>query len=213
MRGSTDGTHAIIAAWAEKLAWWRSAPDAGQSAAINEAIARGKAPYVCWLNSDDYFLPGGLKALLDILESHPEAPAAYGQALLVDRTGNAARHYQTEPFSFKRLAWRCFISQPATLIRRSAWEAVGGADTSLHLAMDYDLWWRLAKHGGPLLYVHQEIAATRLYAETKTMSQRKQHWVQAMDVVRRHAGYVPWKWYWAWPYSVTFRSLLAAQKR
>lgn len=58
--GSTDESVRVLERWAPLLAGWRSGPDGGQAAAINEGIARGRAPYVCWLNSDDWFLPGGL---------------------------------------------------------------------------------------------------------------------------------------------------------
>ncbi|MCX8018772.1 MAG: glycosyltransferase, partial [Rhodocyclaceae bacterium] len=44
--GSTDGSVAIIQRWSKRLAGWRSHPDAGQAAAINEGIAQGRAPYV-----------------------------------------------------------------------------------------------------------------------------------------------------------------------
>ncbi|MFP3520549.1 glycosyltransferase, partial [Pseudomonas sp. SIMBA_077] len=49
--GSTDNSVEIIRKWEHKLAGWRSYPDKGQAAAINEGILQGKAPYVCWLNS------------------------------------------------------------------------------------------------------------------------------------------------------------------
>ena len=67
--GSTDGTVEAIRRWEPRLSGWRSQPDAGQSAAINEAIARGTAPYVCWLNSDDWWLPGSLAKLVAALEN------------------------------------------------------------------------------------------------------------------------------------------------
>ena len=63
--GSSDNSIDIIHKWEKQLAGWRSCADEGQAAAINEGIARGKAPYVCWLNSDDYFLPDGLMKLVD----------------------------------------------------------------------------------------------------------------------------------------------------
>ena len=47
----------------------------------------------------------------------------------------------TSPFSARRRAVRKTISQPAILVRRTAWEKVGGLDESLHMAMDYDMWW------------------------------------------------------------------------
>lgn len=57
--GSVDHTIEIIQKWEHRLAGWRSRADEEQAAAINEGIALGRAPYVCWLNSDDWFLPGG----------------------------------------------------------------------------------------------------------------------------------------------------------
>ena len=54
--GSTDITLEVIKKWELKLAGWRSRKDEGQSAAINEGMKMGTAPFCCWLNSDDYFL-------------------------------------------------------------------------------------------------------------------------------------------------------------
>jgi len=60
--GSTDNSIEIIRKWEGQLAGWRSHKDGGQAAAINEGIALGRAPYVCWLNSDDWFCLLGLKS-------------------------------------------------------------------------------------------------------------------------------------------------------
>src|SRR6266849_6310957 len=67
--GSTDGSLAVVERWRDRLAWCRSAPDKGQAAAINEAISRSRAPFVCWLNSDDIYLPDGLAALVQAIEA------------------------------------------------------------------------------------------------------------------------------------------------
>ena len=73
--GSTDGTQEVIRNWQGRFAWWRSAKDEGQAAAINEGIRHGHAPYVCWLNADDTYLPVGLGRMLDYLQSHPGVAA------------------------------------------------------------------------------------------------------------------------------------------
>jgi len=86
--GSTDDTSRVIARWQHRFTWWRSAPDKGQAAGINEAIARGRAPYVCWMNSDDLFLPGGLAALLQTLEAKPGTAVAHGGCRLIDESGD-----------------------------------------------------------------------------------------------------------------------------
>jgi glycosyltransferase involved in cell wall biosynthesis len=200
--GSNDNSLEIIKKWAPYLAGWRSEKDNGQAAAINEGIRKGTAPYVCWLNSDDYFLPGGLEILLQALEVAPEYPAAYGKSWNVDMKGRQLRPYWTGPFSRYHLANRCFISQPATLMRRSAWESVQGLDDTLLMAFDYDLWWRLFLKFGPLRYVEEFVAVNRRHDETKTSINRKQHYREAMMLVKRYNGRIPFKWYLARPVMV-----------
>lgn len=205
--GSTDGSVEVINKWAPQLAGWRSRQDDGQAAAINEGIAQGSAPFVCWLNSDDWFLPGGLSTLLDTLQAHPAVPAVYGRSWnVVQKTGKRAPVW-VEAFSEKRLALRCIVSQPATLIRRSAWDAVGGVDGQLHMAMDYDLWWRLYKQIGSLLFVNKFVAVNRDHEATKTKTLRRRHYQEAMAVVRKYHGRVPLKWWLAQPYAVWFKSI------
>jgi GT2 family glycosyltransferase len=205
--GSTDDSVDIIRSYADRLAGWRSGPDGGQAAAINEGIAQGRARYVCWLNSDDWLLPGGLAQLRTALELHPKAPAAYGQAWNHVEASGRRKPVWVEPFSEQRMSQRCIVCQPATLIRRSAWEAVGGLDADKQMAMDYDIWWRLFRTFGPMCFVEAFVAVNRDHALTKTRKHRVRHYREAMAVVRRHHGSVPLKWWLAQPYAVWFRSL------
>lgn len=211
--GSNDESLDVIRRWAPRLAGWRSHSDRGQAAAINECIARGTAPYVCWLNSDDWWLPGMLGTLIDTLESAEEAPAAYGRAWNHFESTGTQRPVWVRPFSAWWLARACFVSQPATLIRRTAWEAVGGLDETLHLALDYDLWWRLYRHCGAMTFSDCFVAVNREHPQTKTQTQRKRHYDEAIKVVSRHYGRVPWKWWLAWPYAVWFRSIKQRARR
>ena len=105
----------------------------------------GGAPFVCWLNSDDWFIPGGLIALTSALLSSAKLPAAYGRAWNIEQKTGRRTPVWVETFDESRLAIRCIVSQPATMIRREVWENLGGLDHKLHMAMDYDLWWRLYK--------------------------------------------------------------------
>jgi hypothetical protein len=205
--GSTDHTLNVIKEWEPHLAGWRSRSDEGQAAAINEGIASGSAPYVCWLNSDDWFLPGALRSLIESLDSHKTSCMVYGKCRNFVQSSGKSYPVWVQSFSARRLALRCIISQPATLIRRSAWEQVKGVDETLHMAMDYDLWWRLYKTFGDPRFLETEIAVNRIHAGTKTNTQRARHYREAMTVVKRHYGSVPLKWWWAQPYSVWFKSL------
>lgn len=204
--GSTDGTLEVVRRWESRLLGWRSHPDAGQSAAINEGVAKGTAPFVCWLNSDDYLLEGGLARLLESLDSDPHAAMAYGRAWNLDEGKGRKRPVLVREFNERLMAQLNLVAQPATLVRRCAWEAVGGLDERLHMAMDYDLWWRLYRRYGAPSFVDTFVAVNREHPETKTGTRRRDHYREAIEVVRRHYGRVPLKWWIAQPYAVWYRS-------
>jgi glycosyltransferase involved in cell wall biosynthesis len=206
--GSTDGSLDVIRRFESRLLGWRSHADRGQSAAINEGIAKGRAPYVSWLNSDDWLLEGGLTRLLAALEAAPAAPMAYGRAWNHDeRTGRKSPVF-VRPFGERLMAQLNIVSQPATLVRRAAWDALGGVDERLQMAMDYDLWWRIYRRFGAPLFVDAFVAVNRAHDATKTATQRRAHYREAIEVVRRHYGRVPLKWWLAQPYAVWYRALV-----
>jgi glycosyltransferase involved in cell wall biosynthesis len=205
--GSSDNSVEIIRKWEHRLSGWRSYKDEGQAAAINEGVARGTAPYVCWLNSDDWLLPEGLNRLADALEADKYAPVAYGRCWNIIEKSGKQQPVWVEEFSERRLALRCIVSQPATLIRRKAWEAVGGLDQNLHMVMDYELWWKIYKQFGPLHFLENFIAVNREHELTKTRTLRRQHYREAMAVVKKYYGHVPLKWWIAQPYAVWYKSI------
>jgi GT2 family glycosyltransferase len=192
--GSRDASPAVISRYASHLQFWRSSPDGGQAAAINEGIQRlPDTAYVGWLNADDELLPGGLARLAAHRDAHPDEVAAFGQAHITDSAGRQIGAFPTREFTRRALARTSIVCQPASLIRRRAWEAVGGLDESLHMCLDYDLWWRLSALG-PIGYVREPIACSRDHDGTKTRAGQDRHYAEGFAVLRRHLGYVPLSW-------------------
>lgn len=210
--GSQDGTLAVIKHWEDRLSGWRSFPDAGQAAAINEGIAMGTAPYVCWLNSDDFYYPGGLKALLATIRDSG-SPAVYGKCWNVSRRGRKVFPYLSFPFYKYLLANYCFIAQPATLIRRDVWDSVKGVDESLQFALDYDLWWRIYNAYGKFAYCADYVSANRMHKDTKTHNNVDEHYRESIAVVERHYGKAPQKWSVSKPLVRLLRSLTGKVRR
>jgi GT2 family glycosyltransferase len=192
--GSRDDSLAVIRRYEDRLSYWRSAPDRGQAAAINEGITRlRRTDYVGWLNADDVLLPGALRRMGAYLDAHRECVAVYGEAHVIDEVGRVVGRFPTRPFGRRALARTSIICQPGSLIRRSAWEAVGGLDDSLDMCLDYDLWWRLSKLG-PIGFLPELVASSRDHAATKTRGRQDRLYEEAFVVLRRHLGYVPWRW-------------------
>ena len=192
--GSTDLTLTVAGQYMHRFAFFRSHPDRGQAAAINEGISQlTNTLYVGWLNADDVLLPDGLRAMASYLDHHPECVAVFGKAHIIDEEGRIIGQYPTRPFNRKTFAIRCTISQPASLIRESAWVQVGGLDESIETCMDYDLWWRLSKIG-QLGYIDRFVACSRDHPNSKTRTLRKLVNDEAVSILLRHRGMVPRNW-------------------
>ncbi len=146
---STDGTQALLAEMAEQHAGlhWLSEPDAGPAEAVNRAIARARAPVIGWLNSDDLYTPGAIARALDHLGRHPDHVMVYGEGEHIDASGRVIGRYPTRGPQTPLEAWAdgCHICQPTAFFRREAFDALGGLDTTLRTAFDYDFWLRLLK--------------------------------------------------------------------
>jgi glycosyltransferase involved in cell wall biosynthesis len=190
--GSTDETQEVLGAYGDRIRWI-SEPDAGQADGIDKGIRSTKGEIVAWLNADDLYLPGAVMAAVAALESDSSTAGVYGNAEFVDFDGRPIGPCtQVEEFDLGRLINVLdFIVQPATFFRRTAYEAVGGLDRSLHYCLDYDLWIRLGQCA-PLRYVHDTLAQVRLHPETKTARGGLPRLLEIERMIRRHGrGVLP----------------------
>lgn len=191
--GSTDGTRAILEAYAARFPghvrlFW--GPDGGAAAALEKGLQAARGEFFGWVNADDRLLPGALPAAVRALQQHPQAAAVYAAAEWVDEAGRPLGDYPVEPFRLERLAESCFICQPACWMRTDLVRRAGGIGSQWQTAFDFDLWWRLAKQGS-LVQVEGRWAQSRMHTDNKTLGQRERVLEESMEVVRRHFGYVP----------------------
>jgi glycosyltransferase involved in cell wall biosynthesis len=168
--GSTDSSIKILQENAASLDFWRSVPDGGQSAAINDGMARAKGNILCWINSDDAIAPGAITVMQDVLGAATGPAWAIGQCLIIDDLGS--RRDEWAPTKHDDLDyvlnWRTnYIMQPAVFWNKSMWDSAGPLERNLHYAMDFDLWLRFFRIRKPLL-VDKVIGMHRVHGESKT---------------------------------------------
>jgi GT2 family glycosyltransferase len=141
IRALVDAQPAGVFARAEVVA---SDSNLGFGRGHNAAIARGTAPYALLLNQDCVLEPGVLDALLASAESSAPDVAAWELRQIPYEHPKAY-----DPVTLET-PW---ASGAALLVRRSAFEAVGGFDPRIFMyGEDVDLSWRLRAAGWRVLY-------------------------------------------------------------
>jgi glycosyltransferase involved in cell wall biosynthesis len=91
--GSTDGTLEILQR-ADAIRYV-SEPDRGLSHAMNKGVAMAGGAVIGWLNADDLYLPGALRAIGEAFAAQPQAEWATGRCLIVDGAGREIRRGAT----------------------------------------------------------------------------------------------------------------------
>ena len=187
--GSTDGSAEVIARYADKLAWWVSEKDKGQTDAINKGFARAKGEIFAWLNSDDTYEPGAIRAAVDFLMANPEVGMVYGDCNFIDEKGCKYAKFNAAQTDYEKLRrGYVHIPQQASFWRADLWHKVAPLDDNFFFAMDYDLWTRFAKIS-KLRYLPGETWANfRLHREAKSIAADKYCWDEMMRVHYREGG-------------------------
>ena len=184
--GSTDNSVDIIKKYESHMTYWSSGPDGGQTAALVDGFARSTGDIQCWLNSDDMQLPHTLKEVAEYFNVHPEIDTVYGDTIWIDDTGNELRRHRE--IGFYRFLWMYtynYLPGMSTFWRRHIYEAAGGLDSSFNLAMDADLWIRIADVGR-IGHVRRFWSKMRFYPEQKNISLRAQSNEEDLRLRRRY---------------------------
>jgi len=149
--GSTDQTGEIALQTADPRIRVLRQPNGGQAIARNCGLVAARGSLIAFLDADDWWTATALADRVAALEDNPAAVLAYSWTDYVD-DDNQLRHpgfrdrHQGQVFT--ALLLNNFIENGSNpLIRRSALEQVGGFQTELIPAEDWDLWLRLAGLG------------------------------------------------------------------
>lgn len=139
--GSKDATLEVIKKYENKISFWESTKDKGQSDAINKGLKKATGDIVAWLNSDDMYTENALKRVASIFSKNPDVDIVYGNVwqCYLDKT---EKHINVK-FDPKHFLTGVNMHQPSVFWRRRVHEEVGFIDESLYYTMDYDLWLRL----------------------------------------------------------------------
>lgn len=186
--GSKDGSVEIIRRHADRLAYWVSEPDGGQTDAINKGFSHAHGDVFAWLNSDDVYRPGAVAEAVAFLQAHPEVGMVYGDAEYISKEGRVIGRFPAAQTDYRRLRQGfVHVPQQAAFFRARLWKLVGPLDPTFYFAMDYDLWVRIAALS-PIRYHPRLWAAFRIHDTAKSMVEADRCWPEMIRVHRREGG-------------------------
>jgi glycosyltransferase involved in cell wall biosynthesis len=92
--------------------------DKGMYDAVNRGYKRAEGDILAYLNCDEQYLPGGLKAVHDFFQSHPEAEVALAGTIVVDGAGKYICHRHLMVPHLQHVWFRFPILTSSVFLRR-----------------------------------------------------------------------------------------------
>lgn len=169
-------------------------PKVGRCEAGNAGLAAGSGSYLNFLDDDDEFLPDHVGILVETLESHAAAPAAFSASFvsysdIVSLDPLVIEEERRElfgrcNFSLNALwEFNCFPIQ-AVLFRKSTYEKFGGLTPELDAFEDWDLWLRYSAEND-FLYVDRSTSRFRLPRSKTDKELRRTTHADYRSILRR----------------------------
>jgi glycosyltransferase involved in cell wall biosynthesis len=185
--GSTDESVDLISRFEDRLAYWVSEPDGGQTEALIKGFGHATGDIYCWLNSDDLFTPNTLHEVAGYFEANPEVDFIYGDSVWIDEAGVEIKPKREHRWNRSVFLYdHNYIAQASAFWRADLYRKVGGLDSSFDLAMDADLWVRFAEVTSPR-HVRRYWSMMRFYPEQKNTRMREDSLVEMRRIRDRYS--------------------------
>jgi hypothetical protein len=173
--GSTDGTGKTLAArYGDRIRYvWQE--NQGESVARNHGIELARGEYIALLDSDDLWLPEKLARQVAVLDANTDADMVFCQAWIINKQGQRIGEsphgagLRDSDLALEQLCFENKISGSCStaVVRRSVFDQIGGFDTRIRFAEDWDLWLRMARHCRPMI-IQEPLACIRQHRGTQS---------------------------------------------
>jgi glycosyltransferase involved in cell wall biosynthesis len=196
---STDDPSSVVERLGEGKVQFRPNPEhLGAIGTFNRCLQLTRGHLVHLLHGDDAVLPA-FYTKMELALEHPATVAAVCRVRDVDAHDSplqVTRSYRQGtgpwPDALEAFAVSNRVRAPGIVVRRAAYERIGGYRTDLPHAADWDMWTRLAA-SGPIVFVDEVLALYRRHSASDTSlrvrtGENIRERVAAIGVI---AGYLP----------------------
>ena len=191
--GSTDGTANILSGYADSVQVCRQ-PNAGQSSALNAAVAMAQGEFLAFNDADDLWVAGRMRAQLAVLVGNATLDGVYGmseQFVSPELDGETQARIEPPKTLLVGQVLACL------LVRRAGFERVGSFDGTLRYAHFHD-WLQRSRTVGLVTSVTDNVVhRRRLHPANTGRTRRSERDAEVIQVLhrqiraRKSAGAIP----------------------
>jgi glycosyltransferase involved in cell wall biosynthesis len=164
----------------------------GLTASRNLGVWESRGSYIIFLDADDRLKPEAIETGLRVLAERPDCAMAVGDHLFVSKDGSHLADSRKDCLitsHYEALLRSNFIEMiSSVLFRRCVLDEVGGFDTGLRVAEDYDLYLRIAREYP--ICCHSTVVAEYRMHQTNTSHNSELMLAMTLQVLRSQARYI-----------------------
>ena len=173
--GSTDNPAAVVEeVGRDRVVFYQQKENVGHIRNFETCLVRSRGKLIHLLHGDDCVRDGFYRQMQTAFETRPDIGAAFCRHIFMDEEGHWQSISELEQKSsgilnnwLKRLAVEQRIMTPSIVVRRDAYEQLGGFDSRLICSEDWEMWVRIAAHY-PIWYEVEPLAAYRMHFNSNT---------------------------------------------
>jgi glycosyltransferase involved in cell wall biosynthesis len=163
--GSEDNTPDVLKPFlADRRVRYVYQENKGQSHARNLALKQATGDFIAFLDSDDVWARDKLEKQLAVFRANSEVDIVHGDEATINEQGSVVSLQNMRRYSGRITRYLLAdnsVSITTALVRRRCFDEMGGFDTSVGVADDYELWLRFsAKYR--FQYIPEIVAAYRI---------------------------------------------------
>ena len=190
--GSTDDTAERVSAYGSRVRYLQQA-NGGVASARNRGIGASSGELICFLDSDDLWLPGKLECQLAFADAHADVGLIATEISPFHKQGKdlarskAALYRIRNGMVVEHLLFGNWIQTSTVMVRREALEAAGGFDEGVgQFGEDWLLWMRIAS-AHPVHFIPEPLVCYRVHAASLTSHQPELQFDSLMAILDRLA--------------------------
>jgi glycosyltransferase involved in cell wall biosynthesis len=168
--GSNDDSVEIIKEYEDRIDWWVSEKDNGQTDAICKGFNRATGNLLGWLNSDDVYFPGALQKIGEAYLQNPSA-SIYAGGIAIGMKGDKGIKkcsIPTSPLKIFSLYGLLGFGQQSSFFNAEAYCQIGGLNREIYMRMDGDIMYRLMKHNPTVIIIDNIVGFFRWHDKSKS---------------------------------------------